>query len=89
MLEKVTYEGRTAAFHAAAGEPDKRVECLRLLLAAGADVNKQDAVGNTMLLEAAACGSVQKVKLLLAHGADGTQGNVFLSFIYSVRLYSL
>jgi Ankyrin repeats (3 copies) len=74
MLEKVTNAGRTAAFHAATGPPNKRIECLRLLLAAGADPNKQDALGSTLLLEAAESGSVQKVKLLLAHGADGALG---------------
>lgn len=43
-----------------------RVEVVRLLLAAGADVNVQDADGSTALMCAAEHGHTTIVKLLLA-----------------------
>src|SRR5205085_457594 len=43
---------------------------LRLLLEAGADVNGQDAEGDTALMQAAREKSMESLRLLLAHGAD-------------------
>jgi ankyrin repeat protein len=43
---------------------------LKLLLENGADVNIQDIDGDTVLLNACACGDAQAVKLFLTNGAD-------------------
>jgi ankyrin repeat protein len=54
-LEKRDYEGKTALFAAASWSPgnkdDSRVECVRLLVQAGATVNARDKHGNTPLHE--------------------------------------
>lgn len=59
-------EGETAA-HAAAGSD---AGCLKLLLAAKADVGKEDAKGNRPLHAAAANDKADSIKLLLEAGAD-------------------
>lgn len=46
------------------------VAIVRVLLAAGADVNRQTGDGDTALLKAVLWGSVEIVTLLLRHGAD-------------------
>jgi ankyrin repeat protein len=50
------------------------VEAVKLLLAAGADVNAHDnpRIGNTALNEVAGDGSFEMIELLLAAGADPT-----------------
>jgi uncharacterized protein len=56
------------ALHAALSSPDP--EFARSLIAAGADVNAQQASGVTPLHEAAYNGYVELTRLLLEHGAD-------------------
>jgi ankyrin repeat protein len=50
------------------------LEAVKLLLVAGADVNAHEEarIGNTALREAAECGSLEMVDVLLKHGADPT-----------------
>ena len=47
-----------------------QVEAIRVLLAAGAQINQVDARGWTALMHASHAGHVQAVKVLLAAGAD-------------------
>ncbi len=67
-------DGQTALMAAVAGcdyvlpEGVNRLEVVRLLLAAGADVNARDKAGNTALILAA--DSAEQVELLLQAGAD-------------------
>lgn len=60
------------------------VKICKMLLAAGADVNMQDAMGNTALINAAAFGSEDVVAYLLRQGADtrpvNNKGQNALSF---------
>jgi ankyrin repeat protein len=50
---------------------------LKTRLTKGADVNTRDARGNTLLMEAAAFGSIDAMKMLLAAGADVNAKNQF------------
>jgi len=65
-----TINGWTAA-HFAAGEG--QLECLRLLLEKGADVNASTADGMTVIDVAAQKGSAACAKYLLENGASGIQ----------------
>ena len=67
LLEKPDDLGRTPLLCAVQAG---RVESVRVLLAAGADVNARDADGNTAVRTAAAEGTLEMVKLLVAAGAD-------------------
>lgn len=70
-LELRNHEGKTALFAAGADRSDAaadaRVECVRLLVEAGADVNARDNDGNTPLLDTDFLGVQQE---LLAAGAN-------------------
>lgn len=46
------------------------MELVKLLLSAGADVNVENEMGMTVLMDGISSGNIQIVKLLLAHGAD-------------------
>jgi hypothetical protein len=59
---------RTSSGHTALFYGDSRL-CSRLIRA-GADVNARDALGDTALAMAARCDSLDRVALLLRHGAD-------------------
>lgn len=50
-------------------------EKIRLLIAAGVDVNQTDADGKTPLMWASLCGWTEHVKLLLAAGADANKAD--------------
>ncbi len=47
-----------------------RIEIVKLLLNAGADIDKQNNTGNTALIKAAYYNNVEIVELLLNYGAD-------------------
>ena len=73
------YDGRTALMEAVSQvdhdnppEGVDRVEVLRLLLAAGAEVNARDKAGNTALI---LCTSAEQERLLLEGGADPSASN--------------
>ena len=63
---------RNQPLNAAVAGPntETRTACVRLLLAAGADVNNRQVNGNTPLHTAAHMGDIATVEALLAHGAD-------------------
>lgn len=63
-------DGRTALHLAAA--VDMENSTLQALVDAGSDVLAEDEMGNTPLSNAVVNGTVESVKILLAHGADGT-----------------
>ena len=46
------------------------IECLKELIAAGADINKEDKDGDTALYSAANQGHIECLKELIAAGAD-------------------
>jgi ankyrin repeat protein len=64
--------GNTALWFAAQGPLVGGVEVAKVLLEAGADVNRQCEHGRTALHMAAAWGHHEVVKLLLEHSADPT-----------------
>ena len=55
------------ALHWACGKG--HLECAKALLGAGADINKQNNIGNTPLMWAAANGKIEVVRELLKRGA--------------------
>jgi ankyrin repeat protein len=64
--------GNTALWLAAQGPPPSGLEVARLLIAAGAEVNRRCEHGRTALQMAAAWGHLDVVQLLIQHGADPT-----------------
>ena len=64
--------GNTALWFAAQGPPPSGLGVARLLITAGAEVNRQCEHGRTALQMAAAWGHLDVVQLLLQHGADPT-----------------
>jgi len=46
------------------------IEAVKLLLAAGININQHGDLGHTPLHEASMCGSLEIVRLLVEHGAD-------------------
>ena len=56
----------------------ERVDILKQLLAAGAELEAEDAVGMTPLAAAAAAGQADAVRLLLSAGANPDHGNPLL-----------
>ena len=76
-VNKASYVARSRAVHWAAssssdsdpgGDDDASVECLRLILQAGADVEARVASGRTPLMLAARAGHLHAVQLLIEHG---------------------
>ncbi|MDA0312738.1 MAG: ankyrin repeat domain-containing protein [Gemmatimonadetes bacterium] len=64
--------GNTALWFAAQGPPPTGLEVARLLISAGAEVNRRCEHGRTALQMAAAWGHLDVVQLLIQHGADPT-----------------
>src|SRR3954452_5885324 len=64
--------GNTALWFAAQGPAPGGLEVARLLINAGAKVNRQCEHGRTALQMAAAWGHLDVVQLLIQHGADPT-----------------
>src|SRR5262245_65794121 len=64
--------GNTALWFAAQGPPPSGIEVARLLIAAGAAINRRCEHGRTALQMAAAWGHLDVVQLLIQHGADPT-----------------
>ena len=62
--------GNTALWFAAQGPLPNGVQVVRVLIDAGADVNRQCEHGRTALHMAAAWGHADVVRLLLEHGAS-------------------
>jgi len=69
-VNRSSYVARSRAVHWAASSTDcdGSVDCLRVLLDAGADVEARVASGRTALMLAARAGHLQAVELLLSHG---------------------
>jgi len=69
-VNKASYVARSRAVHwaASASDCDGSVECLSVLLDAGADVEARVASGRTPLMLAARAGHLQAVQQLLKHG---------------------
>lgn len=49
---------------------EKHIPCIRILLAAGAEVDSRDHLGHTPLASSARCGNVEAVSMLLSAGAS-------------------
>ena len=64
--------GNTALWFAAQGPPPTGFEIARLLIDAGAEIDRQCEHGRTALQMAAAWGHLDVVQLLIEHGADPT-----------------
>jgi len=54
---------------------EKNMDVIKLLLKAGANVNKADKYGNAPLYKAASTGQLEVVKLLIDNGADVNKAN--------------
>jgi len=69
-VNKASYIARSRAIHwaASSSDCDGSVECLRVLLDAGADAESRVASGRTPLMLAARAGHLQAVDQLLRHG---------------------
>jgi len=69
-VNKASYVARSRAIHwaASSSDCDGSVDCLRVLLGRGADVEARVASGRTPLLLAARAGHLQAVEQLLRHG---------------------
>ncbi len=64
--------GNTALWFAAQGPPPSGIAVARLLITAGAEINRQCEHGRTALQMASAWGHLDVVQLLIQHGADPT-----------------
>jgi ankyrin repeat protein len=64
--------GNTALWFAAQGPPPSGLEVARLLINAGAEINRQCEHGRTALQMAAAWGHLDVFQRLIQHGADPT-----------------
>jgi ankyrin repeat protein len=64
--------GNTALWFAAQGPPPSGLEVARLLITAGAEINRRCEHGRTALQMAAAWGHLDVVQLLIENGADTT-----------------
>src|SRR5262245_19933352 len=64
--------GNTALWFAAQGPPPSGLEVARLLITAGAEINRRCEHGRTALQMAAAWGHLDVVMLLIENGADPT-----------------
>jgi ankyrin repeat protein len=84
ILEKAPLQGADQEFPAVFGcleekdAPDKTIQCLNLLLAAKANINAQDAGGNTCLHIAAYHGMKEVADFLLQHKANINAQNLEL-----------
>jgi len=68
-VNKASYVARSRAIHwASSSDCDGSVECLRVLLDVGADVEARVASGRTPLMLACRAGHLHAVQLLLRHG---------------------
>ena len=69
-VNKASYVARSRAIHwaSSASDCDGSVECLCVLLDAGADVEARVASGRTSLMLAARAGHLHAVQLLIRHG---------------------
>jgi len=77
-VNKASYVARSRAVHwaASSSDCDGSVECLRVLLGAGADVEARVASGRTPLMLAARAGHLQAVDELIRHGGILSQISV-------------
>jgi len=78
-VNKASYVARSRAIHwaASSAECDSSLDCLRVLLESGADVEARVASGRTALLLAARAGHLHAVRQLLRHG--NLRNNPFIS----------
>lgn len=58
-------------------KPQEKVECVRLLLGAGADVNSAEVQEDALVFQPAMAGNAPLLKLLLEHGADANARNYY------------
>ena len=65
----------TIAFWAVRSDEPINLKILKLLIEKGANINKADSLGNTLLMTACKLGKIESVKILLANGANPNQAN--------------
>jgi len=87
-VNKASYVARSRAVHwaASSSDCDGSIECLKVLLVAGADVEGRVASGRTALMLAARAGHLQAVRQLLRHGNSLTNQTDLTDL--TVQLYS-
>jgi len=70
-VNKASYVARSRAIHwASSSDCDGSIECLRVLLDVGADVEARVASGRTAVMLAARAGHLHAVQLLIRHGTS-------------------